>query len=177
VNGWSPNFSWVTEAIAVGGSFPAAVAPTLAGEYGIAAVVDLREEACDDAGALKAAGIDFLHLPTPDHHAVTAPMLERGVDFTRRVVRTGGRVLIHCEHGIGRSATLALCVMVAEGWAPMEALKRAKDRRTLVSPSPAQYAAWTQWLGHWKARHGLAWEVPDFASFKTVAYRHLRPSA
>jgi len=177
VERWSPNFSWMTGALAVGGSFPATAAPLLVSEHGIGAVIDLREEACDDERALKAAGVAFLHLPTPDYHAIEPPMIERGVEFARRAMRSGSRVLIHCEHGIGRSATLALCVMVAEGWAPMGALNRAKNRRALVSPSPAQYRAWTDWLGRWKARHGADWDIPDFASFKTVAYRHLRPFA
>lgn len=174
---WQPNFSWLTEALAVGGSFPRAAAGELAWKHGVGAVVDLREEACDDVRALKAVGIAFLHLPTRDHFPIEPPKLERGVTFVQGALRGGTRALVHCEHGIGRSATLALCVMVAEGWPPMDALKRAKDQRALVSPSPAQYRCWTEWLGRWKARHAADWAIPDFVSFGAVAYRHLSAPA
>lgn len=174
---WRADFSWVTETLAVGGSFPRFAAGELAWTHGIGAVVDLREEACDDVRALRAAGIAFLHLPTRDHYPIEPPKLERGVSFLQKAIRGGSRALIHCERGVGRSATLALCVMVAEGWRPLDALQRVKDQRTLVSPSPAQYRCWIEWLGRWKARHGADWNIPDFVSFGSVAYRPLEPRA
>ncbi len=55
-------------------------------------------------------------------------------------------MLIHCQHGIGRSALLALCVLVDQGWQPLDALTHAKDRRAQVSPSRSQYEGWAAWL-------------------------------
>lgn len=130
-------------------------------------VVDLREEACDDAHALGKAGLAFLALPTPDHHAPTQPMLDAGVAFVRAGRSAGGRVLIHCQHGIGRSVLLALCALVEAGVSPDKAMRHVKDRREAASPSLAQYRAWAAWL----ARRGLA--APHFDDFAAVAYRHL----
>lgn len=161
------DLDWVTDQLAVGGSFPRGAATRLAAEQGLQAVVDLRAEACDDAAELDAAGIAFLHLPTPDLCAVSASMLDEGVDWVRARLASGERVLIHCEHGIGRSATLALCVLAAEGMEPLAALERAKDRREKVSPSPEQYECWSTWL---RARN---LEPPAFDAFAAVAYRHL----
>ena len=161
------NLSWITPALAVGGSFPMRCAEQLARTFGIAAVVDLRAEACDDETVLRRHGLTLLHLPTEDHCAVSAPMLDDGVAFVTDSLARGDRVLFHCEHGIGRSALLALCVLVAQGLEPMQALELAKDRRDRVSPSPAQYEAWAAWL----RRRGL--EPPDFDAFAAVAYRHL----
>ncbi|HEX2724201.1 MAG TPA: hypothetical protein VHN20_00110, partial [Beijerinckiaceae bacterium] len=76
--------------------------------------------------------------------------------------------------GIGRSATLALCVLVSRGMEPLQALELAKSRRSLVSPSPAQYEAWVQWLRAWKTRARAAWDMPCFDAFKTIAYRQLQ---
>jgi protein-tyrosine phosphatase len=140
----------------------------LAGELEIGAVVDLRYEACDDAAVLREHGVVFLHLPTLDHHAVSQAMLDEGVAFAAEQFETGRRLLIHCEHGIGRSALLALCVLADRGMEPLEALKLAKSRRERVSPSPAQYEAWRAWL----ERRGL--EAPTFEAFAEIAYRHLR---
>jgi protein-tyrosine phosphatase len=142
-------------------------------EHGIGAVVDLRSEARDDEDALRAAGVDFLHLPTDDHCAVADDDLARGVAFVRSRIADGRRVLVHCQYGIGRSPLLALCVLTAEGVRPMTALELAKSRREVCSPSPAQHGAWVRWLSRHKAEHGAAWDPPDFDSFKAVAYRRL----
>jgi protein-tyrosine phosphatase len=171
---WQPNLSWLTSHLAVGGSFPAERAEHLAKTFDVRAVVDLRLEACDDEAVLKRHGLTLLHLPTEDHCAVSEPMLRDGVAFANRYLDKGERVLIHCEHGIGRSATLALCVLVSRGLEPLAALKLAKTRRALVSPSPPQYEAWAAWLRAWKAGREVAWDVPHFDAFAEIAYRHLR---
>jgi protein-tyrosine phosphatase len=116
---------------------------------------------------LDAARIDFLHLPTPDLEPASVEMLERGVQFVRAHAAVGERVLIHCQHGIGRSALLALCVLVDGGWEPLRALKHAKDVRAVVSPSYSQYQGWAAWL----ASRGKS--APDYHSFGCIAYRHL----
>jgi protein-tyrosine phosphatase len=171
------NLSWITDDLAVGGSFGTHDAERLARELRIKAVVDLRVEACDDTVVLDRHGIAFLHLPTEDHCAVSASMLDAGVAFAGRHLEAGERVLIHCQHGIGRSALLALCVLVSRGYEPLAALRLAKARRSLVSPSPAQYEAWAAWLEGWKAESGAHWAIPSFDAFATIAYSHLRARA
>jgi hypothetical protein len=171
------DLSWIADDLAVGGSFSGRDAERLARELGIKAVVDLRVEACDDAAVLKRHGIAFLHLPTEDHCAVSAPMLREGVAFANRHLDRAERVLLHCQHGIGRSALLALCVLVSRGHEPLAALRLAKARRSLVSPSPAQYEAWIEWLERWKAESGAGFAIPDFDAFAAIAYSHLRARA
>ena len=170
---WQPNLSWITDHLAVGGRFPGEQTSHLAEVLDIRAVVDLRSEDRDDEVLLTRHGITFLHLPTDDHRAVTAERLDEGVDFALRHLDRGERVLIHCEHGIGRSATLALCVLVARGFDPLAALALAKERRSLVSPSPAQYGCWTEWLAAHRTARLAGWEIPSFDAFKAIAYRHL----
>ena len=164
---WAPDFHWLTSHLAVGGCFPSERSDELAGDHGVRAVIDLRGEDRDDEERLRAAGIDFLHLPTPDLEPATAEMLERGVRFAREHIERGDKVLIHCQHGIGRSALLALCVLVDEGWDPLDALRRAKDARAAVSPSRSQYEGWAAWL----ASRGI--DAPDYHTFGCIAYRHL----
>ena len=161
------DFHWLTEQLALGAAFPNEVAPQLGSTHGIAAIIDLRAEDCDDEESLRQAGIAFLHLPTPDLHPATSEHLEQGVAFVRARLDRGEKVLIHCQHGIGRSALLALCVLVDLGFEPLDALRHAKDRRESVSPSRLQYEGWRTWL---EAR-GFA--APDYHSFGCIAYRHL----
>ncbi|HEY8592560.1 MAG TPA: dual specificity protein phosphatase family protein [Sphingomicrobium sp.] len=164
---WEADVSWLTDDVALGGCFPMERADHLAREHGIGAVVDLRKEDRDDEERLDAAGIRFLHLPTPDLEPVTVEMLDEGVRFTRAHTDAGIKVLIHCQHGIGRSALLALCVLVDRGWEPLDALNHAKDRRWRVSPSRSQYEGWARWL----ASRGK--QAPDYHTFGCIAYRHL----
>lgn len=171
------NLTWITPHVAIGGRLSEAEAARLGSAEGVGAVVDLRSEAVDDRALLAAQGIAFLHLPTEDHAAVTPAMLDAGVAFVAAQRAAGRRVLIHCEHGIGRSATLALAALVDGGLAPLAALTLAKDRRDRVSPSPAQYGCWRDWLAARRRCGGAAWDVPDFDSFAAIAYRHLGTAA
>jgi protein-tyrosine phosphatase len=159
------NLSWITEELAIGGCFARDRVAELAREHRIDAVIDCREEACDDEELLRDHGISFLHLPTLDYQGLTPAMLRRGVAFAGQHIAAGRRVLAHCQHGIGRSALLGLCVLVARGHAPIVALALAKSRRAAVSPSPPQYEAWAEWL----AAH--RYEVPSFDAFAAIAYR------
>ncbi|WP_207210815.1 protein-tyrosine phosphatase family protein [Lichenibacterium minor] len=170
------NLTWITPLLAVGGRLSEAETAMLAAVEGVGAVVDLRSEAVDERAVLAAQGIAFLHLPTDDHAAITPAMLDEGVAFAEAQRGAGRRVLIHCEHGIGRSATLALAALVAAGMAPLDALNLAKDRRDRVSPSPAQYGCWRDWLVERRAGTGAGWDVPDFDRFAAIAYRHLAPA-
>jgi hypothetical protein len=170
---WRPNLDWVAPDLAIGGSFPAGVALRLAREHGVGAVIDVRRECCDDVAELAACGVEFLHLPTQDLMGVSQPMLDRGVEFAARMSVAGRRLLIHCEHGIGRSALVGLCVLVHRGHDPLKALLRAKDAREQVSPSQEQYEAWAAWL----RRRAPQASVPSFHEFGCIAYRHLAHTA
>jgi len=162
------NFDWLNPMLAVGGYCPREAVERLAREHAVRAVVDLRSEACDDAGLLEAHGLAFLHLPTDDLCAVTQASLDAGVAFAAAHRDRGEPVLIHCQHGIGRSVLLALCVLVDAGMDPLDAMRLTKDKRAVASPSPAQYEAWAEWLRRRRT------EPPHFDQFAAIAYRHLR---
>jgi protein-tyrosine phosphatase len=164
---WSPDFHWLTPQVAVGACFPMERALNVAQVHGVTAVIDLRKEDRDDDEALRTAGIELLHLPTPDLEPASIDMLDLGVEWTRARIERGGKILIHCQHGIGRSTLLALCVLVDQGWQPLDALAHAKDQRGAMSPSRSQYDGWVAWL----TAHGKA--APDYHTFGCIAYRHL----
>lgn len=166
--------SWISDDLAIGGSVRPAQFAELA-RARVSAVVDLRCEACDDASLLARHDIEFLHLPTDDLAAIRPAMLVRGIAFVTARLAARRRVLVHCMHGIGRSALLALCVLVERGHAPLDALALVKQRRGCVSPSPAQFEAWAAWLAAHRRAAGARWDVPSFAEFTAIAYRAVRP--
>jgi len=175
MSSWQPNFDWITDRLAVGGSFPSEQTERLTREHRVRAIVDLRNEDVDDERLLGRHGIALLHLPTQDMCGVDHAHLERGVAFASAHLDRGERVLVHCEHGIGRSAVLGLCVLVHRGQAPLDALSLMKDRRARVSPSPEQFACWADWLERRRHASAADWQVPEFDEFKAIAYRHLLP--
>ena len=162
------DLSWVTPQIAVGGRFPMDRARELLPELGIARVVDVRGECCDDEVVLRRHGLELLNLPTEDGCAVSQRMLDDGVCWIRDQLRAGGKVLIHCEYGIGRSALLAVCALADSGVAPTAALTMLKQARWKVSPSPDQLEGFRTWL----YRHGI--HAPPIQELFDIAYAHLR---
>ena len=169
------NFDWIDDRLAVGGSFPMEAAEQLARSERIGGIVDLRVEACDDEATLRVHGVEFLHLPTEDCSAIAPQMIDDGVEWVRTRLDAGTRVLIHCEHGIGRSALLGLCVLVGGGTEPLDAMNRLKAARPVVSPAPEQLEAFRTWVGRWRTRTGARIEVPSYDALAWVAHTHLRP--
>lgn len=175
---WELNLNWLTDQLAVGGRFPIQAAEFLATELGVGHVVDLRLEDRDEEQALAVHGVRLLHLPTPDMTAPTQETLWRGVDWIAPVLARGERVYIHCEYGIGRSAVLALCVLVDQGLAPLDALSLAKARRPVVAPGPKQLAAFIEFLEAWREKRGGApWVLPTREALQEIAYVNLKHGA
>jgi protein-tyrosine phosphatase len=168
------DLSWITETLAIGGSFRPTQTAQLVRDHGVSAIVDLRGEESDDARLLAKHRIEFLHLPTIDFAPIGPAVLQRGVAFVTAQISAGRRVLVHCARGIGRSAVLVLSVLVEQGHAPLDALLLAKDRRQCLSPNPPQYEAWVEWLAIRQRDGGAIWTIPTFDEFKAIAYRHLR---
>jgi predicted protein tyrosine phosphatase len=164
---------FVSKGLAVGAAFPSAAVPLLAREHGISRVVDVRQEACDDPVLLRQHGILLLHLPTEDRNAVGSEMLWTAAEFAAAGLDRGQRVLIHCQYGIGRSALVALCVLVARGEPPLAALRRAKAARPAISPSPEQLQAFLAFSAVIRAGRGATWKVPAFEEVAAIAWRHL----
>ncbi len=165
-----PNdFDWITPDMAVGGWVEQSGWSRLARQDGITAVIDCREEARNDPLALQESGLRALHVPTMDRGPVSPAMIDRAVAFARAEARAGGRLLVHCHHGIGRSAMVALCILVDRGHEPLDALELAKTSRWKISPSPEQFEGWAAWI---RAR-SPEFRIPDFDAFARIAYRHL----
>lgn len=131
------NMSWVTEHLAVGGRVHPRDIPDLA-QAGVTHVIDTRSEYCDDAEAMSRVGIQLLYLPAPDTYPLTVDQLLDGARWARERMKQGGRVLIHCEHGVGRSVLLTCAVLVCSGMSAHEALLLVKQKRWQADPNGRQ---------------------------------------
>ena len=133
------NMSWVTTHLAVGGRIHPADIGALA-RAGITAVIDTRAEHCDDALALAQQHIELLHLPTPDTFPLSVEQLTRGAIWANEYIRQGGRVLVHCEHGVGRSVLLTSAVLIYDGMCASDALALVQRKRWQAAPNHRQIA-------------------------------------
>jgi protein-tyrosine phosphatase len=144
-----PDHHWINPLLAIGGHMDGRSAADLKKNFHFAAIVDLRAESKDDEGELLASGMRFLHLPTPDNRAVSQSDLWKGMRWVHEQLVNGRSTYIHCQHGIGRSALLACCVLVSEGETPLSALRMLRATRSKVCPSPEQLHALIEWSEDW----------------------------
>lgn len=87
-------------------------------------------------------GVDWRQLPIPDFgapEAGTAALWPEAAARARSVLAGGGKVLIHCMGGCGRSGMAALRLLVEAGEAPDKALTRLRAVRPCAVEMPAQY--------------------------------------
>jgi protein-tyrosine phosphatase len=117
---------------------------------GLEAVVSLLEpdEAtdlglADEETAAEQAGVRLTSLPVPD----------RGVPDSRSAVArlattlaesivAGKGIGVHCRQGVGRSAVLAACILIALGLDPVAALSRVAAARGLAVPETQEQRQW-----------------------------------
>ena len=131
------NLSWVTDSLAVGGRPRPEDIGRLAAA-GVSRVVDTRLEHKDDEAALNARGIQLLYLPTPDTYPLSINDLRRGADWVNTQIAGGHKVLIHCEHGVGRSVLLTAAALVADGMSAHDAVDLVQRKRWQAAPNNRQ---------------------------------------
>lgn len=92
---------------------------------------------------LQAADVVWRHVPITDFGTPTANTMLIWPDVEAQalnVLSDGGRVLVHCYGGCGRSGMAILRMMVALGEAPSEALTRLREVRPCAVETDAQFA-------------------------------------
>lgn len=90
---------------------------------------------------LQAQGTRWAHLPIEDYGVPDIEFMDRWPDisaFACRALMGGGRVLVHCKGGCGRSGMVVLRLMIESGEAPDEALARLRAVRPCAVETDAQ---------------------------------------
>lgn len=71
-----------------------------------------------------------------DSPAFPIPMksLFKGAESTLPIIKSGGKVLVHCKHGVHRSVAMAACILIANGYSADDAIKLIKEKRSAAKP-------------------------------------------
>lgn len=90
---------------------------------------------------LQSRGTRWVHLPIEDMGVPDTDFMQRWPGFSetaRRALAGGGRVLVHCHGGCGRSGMVALRLMIESGDDANAALKRLRNVRPCAIETDAQ---------------------------------------
>lgn len=102
----------------------------------------------------KTAGIEFHSFPIPD---VTAPSsIEQVAKFLgpiERKLADGASMVAHCRMGIGRSSTLAACLLILAGVSAEEAFTRICTARGCTVPDTPEQRRWVEQFAVDRIRH------------------------
>lgn len=118
-------------------------------EYGITAVVNLRESRFSDELA-GIGGNRHLHLATIDNTPPSLDDLFRGVNFISDEIANGGKVYVHCGVGVGRAPTLAAAYLISTRLTPDDALRAIRAVRPFVHLTASQRAALDEFARRWR---------------------------
>ena len=120
------NFSWLIPGRLAGMAAPDPGDAERLRRGGVTGVVSLTRTAAFRGGA---EGLEVLHLPVADMQPPTRAQLRRAARFLDRVLAAGGRAVVHCTAGYGRTGTVLAAYLVWRGVEPEEAIDRVRRQR------------------------------------------------
>jgi ADP-ribosyl-[dinitrogen reductase] hydrolase len=94
-------------------------------EFELLSVPELPEKVC-------ALGVRWIHLPIVDvwiPDKMFEEEWETAGEELRQILREGGRIVLHCRGGLGRTGLVAARLLVEFGMEPREAIRRVRAAR------------------------------------------------
>lgn len=95
----------------------------------------------DFGRAVTASGIPWAYAPIPDGGVPDAAFAKAWIDIgarARNILRRGGRVVIHCRAGLGRTGMIAASLLVDFGMEPEMAIAAVREARSNTIETRAQ---------------------------------------
>ena len=108
-----PNFSWFTDNIAASG-IPSGKKHLLwLKENGINTILCLLEYPLNREEA-ESMGFRYVNIPMEDHEKPELDKLFKAVEIIRETINNGGRILVHCAAGLGRTGTVLAAYLIID---------------------------------------------------------------
>lgn len=124
------NFSWLIEDEVAGMARPASYVKDFEflKENNIDAIVSLTKYPLQKS-LIEEFGFEYIHLPINDFGVPTIEQIEAFIRFTNRLRKDNKRVLVHCDHGIGRTGTMLAIYLVKKGYNAKDAVSEVRRKR------------------------------------------------
>jgi atypical dual specificity phosphatase len=114
---------------------------------GIECVVNMCAEYRGPRKTYEKYHIKQLHLPTVDSTAPSFKSIQKAVRFMNEAYTNHRKIFVHCKAGMGRSASIVYCHLIAnEKLSPEAAIELMKEKRPEITSSIAHYAPVKQFL-------------------------------
>ena len=109
-------------------------------EIGIQSVINMCAEYSGPRKTYDKYQIKQIYLPTVDGTAPSFQTIEKAVEFMKESMKNNEKIFVHCKAGMGRSATIVFCHLVAnENLSPDEAIQLLKEKRPEIASSLVHY--------------------------------------
>jgi len=131
---YSMNFSMITEDLFIG-SKPSIADYDHLRELGVTLIINMRFSRGSETDShhrpistLWLRSIDSPLFPISIHKLI------HGAQAAIETIREGGKVYSHCTYGRHRGVAMGACILIAQGYDPVEAMQLIKERRKVADP-------------------------------------------
>jgi len=136
------NFSQITDHLFIGNT-PSLKDYDQLRELGIRLIINMRFSRGPepDTHSFDNAQDKHQHISTLWLRSIDSPFfpisiqkLIRGAQAALETIRNDGKVYTHCAYGRHRGVAMGACVLIAQGYNPLEAMKLIAERRSVADP-------------------------------------------
>lgn len=147
------NCYWLAEGAVLAGPHPGPLGVDLLRSAGVTRFIDLTAPG-EPVQSYDAAPASYARHPVTDFGIPSTEGLKATLaDITAEVER-GGLVYMHCRAGVGRTGTVAACLLVEQGFSGDEALALLKQKwqavhKRVLSPHTPETEGQRQFVRQW----------------------------
>lgn len=117
----------------------------LARIHGITAILSLTEDPLPTQ-ALNEFGLHYHHLPIYDFSTPSIEGLQNAMEFVSNEITQGGKVVVHCLAGQGRTGLVLSCYLIScENYTAEEAMQWVRQHRRGSVETPEQEEFIRKW--------------------------------